>query len=138
MSNRSAESVVREYIERVWNRGEAGALEELSTPAYEYHLGDQPPRGRTAFLSFLALTRAAFPDWRVDIADVVSGTNAVAVRWAGEVTHAGDFHGIAPTDRRVRVSGINLYHVADGRVVAEWEQMDSLGLVQQLSGVSER
>ncbi len=131
----SAAEIVREYIERVWNRNEPGALEALTAPGLEYQLGGQPPRDRQALGALVAMTHAAFPDWRVQVLQLVAEGEAVAVRWAGEVTHAGDFRGIAATGRRVRVSGINLYRVAGGRIVAEWEQMDSLGLLQQLGAL---
>ncbi len=131
----SAAEIVREYIERVWNRNEPGALEALTAPGFEYQLGGQPPRDRQALGALVAMTHAAFPDWRVQVLQLVAEGEAVAVRWAGEVTHTGDFRGIAATGRRVRVSGINLYRVAGGRIEAEWEQMDSLGLLQQLGAL---
>ncbi len=36
---------------------------------------------------------------------------------------------------RTQVSGINRYRVEDGRIVAEWEQMDSIGMLQQMGVV---
>ena len=30
------------------------------------------------------------------------------------------------------VNGINIYHVMDDKVAPEWEQTDSLGMLQQL------
>ena len=55
--------------------------------------------------------------------------------WAGTVTHEGDFRGIPATGRRIQVSGINMYRVEDGRIGAEWEQMDSIGMLQQMGVV---
>ncbi len=133
MSDHAA--LVREYVERVWNRAEPGALEQLTTPDFTYQLGLQPPRARAAFRAFLEATHAAFPDWRVAIVDLVAADGMGAVRWEGEVTHGGPFQGLPPTQRRVRVSGINLYHLAGDRIAAEWEQMDSLGLLRQLGAL---
>lgn len=130
-----AAGIVREYIERVWNGCDLQALEGLTTPDFAYRLGGQPPLDLAAFRAFLAATHAAFPDWRVTVADLVASSDAVAVRWEGVVTHGGAFRGIAPTGRRVRVSGINLYRLTGGRISAEWEQMDSLGLLRQIGAL---
>jgi len=124
--------LVREYVERVWNGGDEAALERLTRTDFTYQLGGQPPRDRAALASFIRETHAAFPDWRVEIADLVAEENIAAVRWHGRVTHSGPFRGIPPTGRTIPVSGINVYRIASGLIAAEWEQTDSLGMVQQL------
>lgn len=132
MSGDTLESLVETYIDRVWNEGDLAALAELTTPSFRYHLGEQPPRDGDGMREFLAAMRAAFPDWHVEVEAVVAGGDAVAVRWSGQVTHEGEFHGIPPTGRRIRVGGINMYRIEDGRIAEEWEQTDSLGMLRQL------
>ncbi len=129
------ENVVRRYIEQIWNRGDLSALEDQTTRDFKYYLGGQPGRDRAAFGEFVAATRTAFPDWRVEIAEMISGDDAVAVRWHGRVTHLGPFRGMPATGRTITVTGINIYDVRDGRVAAEWEQMDSLGMLQQMGAL---
>jgi steroid delta-isomerase-like uncharacterized protein len=128
-------NLITEYVERVWNRGDVAALEDLTTPEFAYRLGDQPSRDRAAMRQFLAATRLAFPDWRVDISALLIDEGMAAVRWVGTVTHQGDFYGIPPTGRQIRVSGINLYRIADGKIAEEWEQTDSLSMVRQLGAL---
>ena len=127
-----AGDLVEDYIERVWNRGEPGALDELTTPGFTYHLGGQPARGVAAMKKFLAELREAFPDWKVKIETIISEDDAVAVRWSGSATHDGVFRGVPPTGRTVAVGGMNFYLLDQGRIAREWEQMDSLGLLAQL------
>jgi steroid delta-isomerase-like uncharacterized protein len=128
-------ATVLRYIEAVWNRGDSEALDELTTAEFAYYLGGQPGLDRAGMSRFVAATRAAFPDWRVEPLDVVAEAGMVAVRWRGEVSHRGPFHGIAPTNRRVTVGGINLYRIEDGKVVTEWEQTDTLGMLRQLGAL---
>ena len=135
MSIEDAKGLVVRYIEEVWNKGDAAALETLTTETFRYCLGGQPARDRAAMRQLLEAVHVAFPDWQVQIQDILADGTTVAVRWAGEVTHQGAFHGIPPTGKRVSVCGINVYAVADGRVTQEWEQMDSLGLLQQLGAL---
>ncbi len=128
-------NLVNEYIEKVWNRGDGAALDELTTPSFTYSLGQQPPRDRESMKQFLAITRSAFPDWRVEAADIIIEHDTAAVRWFGTATHQGSFHGIRPTGRQVRISGINIYRILGGKIAEEWEQTDSLGLLQQLGAL---
>lgn len=132
MTGETNTSLVKEYIESVWNRGDMEALHRLTTQDFRYYLGGQPGRNHSEMADFLSLTRAAFPDWRVASSTVISEGNHVAVRWSGRVTHGGDFHGIPATGKQIEVSGINMYRIAEGRIVAEWEQMDSIGMLKQL------
>ena len=128
----SAAELIRDYIERVWNQCDLQALDVLAAPDFTYHLGGQPPRDRATTGQFLQATHAAFPDWRVEILQLVAEDDFAALRWRGVVTHLGPFHGIPATGRRIAVSGINMYRLAGGQVAQEWEQMDSLGMIDQL------
>ena len=127
-----AQELVVAYIEDVWNSGNLSALEELTTSSFTYHLGGQPPRDVTGMKQFLTATREAFPDWRVQIDSIVGDELLVAVRWSGEVTHLGPFHGAPPTGKRVSVSGMNFYRLEEGKIAEEWEQMDSLGMLSEM------
>lgn len=128
----TASEIVKRYIDSVWNRGDISALRQLTTPGFRYFLGGQPGRSVSEMAEFLSLTRTAFPDWRVVISTIIAEGEHVAVRWSGRVTHEGEFHGIPATGRQIDVSGINVYQIEGGKIAAEWEQMDSIGLLRQL------
>ena len=61
----------------------------------------------------------------------------VATRWTGRGTHKGELMGIPPTGKQVTVSGITISHVKNGKVVEEWSNWDTLGMLQQLGVVPE-
>jgi steroid delta-isomerase-like uncharacterized protein len=132
MTDEDAAALVKEYIDTVWNRGDVEALHRLTAPDFRYYLGGQPGRDHSEMAEFLSQTRTAFPDWRAVISAIISEGDHVAVRWSGRVTHAGDFHGIPATGKQIDVSGINMYQVTEGKLAAEWEQMDSIGILRQL------
>jgi len=129
------ESVVRDYVEQVWNRGDVASIERLTTPDFAYWLGSQPARNRQAMSQFIAATRVAFPDWAVQIEQAIAAGTTVAVRWRGRVTHSGPFRGLAPTGRTIEVTGINMYAIRAGKICTEWEQTDSLSMLQQLGAL---
>jgi predicted ester cyclase len=59
----------------------------------------------------------------------------VVSRWTGRGTHQAELMGIAPTGKRVTVSSINISRLANGKVVEEWSNWDTLGMLQQLGAV---
>ena len=132
MSQNDAKSLVSKYIEEVWNKANLAALNDLTAPTFTYHLGGQPPQDKAAMQKFLQAVHKAFPDWRVQVQAIVAESNTVAARWEGRVTHGGVFQGIPPTGKQISVCGINIYSIEEGKIAQEWEQMDSLGMLQQL------
>jgi predicted ester cyclase len=81
------------------------------------------------------LLLSAFPDAQVVFEDwIVEGDKCVA-RFRFDGTHLGEFMGIAPTNRRVSVTGITIMRFEGDQVVERWSEMNYLGLLQAL-GVS--
>lgn len=65
MADRSEQlkAKVREYVERVWNRKELDALDELASPGYRRHLGPgEPAIDRAAQKLRLQGLQHAMPD----------------------------------------------------------------------------
>ncbi len=132
MNKEEHKELVIRYIEEVWNQGDTDALEKLTNSTFLYHLSDQMPRDLEMMKSFLESMRTAFPDWRVEIKDISADNSNVTVRWEGKVTNNGVFLGIPPTGKQVKVCGINIYLIENGRISCEWEQMNSPGMLQQM------
>ena len=125
-------SLVATYIDRVWNAGDLKALDELTTSNFRYTLGGQPSIDLEGMTHFLQAVRGGFPDWHVEVVALLSEGSLVAARWQGHATHQGEFRGLAATGRRIAVCGMNFYHIVEGKIASEWEQMDSLGMLQQM------
>jgi steroid delta-isomerase-like uncharacterized protein len=80
--------------------------------------------------------RAAFPDLRMEVQDVlVSGDKAVArVRATG--THQGEFLGLPATGKSVDVQLIDITRFGDDGLAREhWGVFDALAMMQQLGAI---
>ena len=49
--------------------------------------------------------------------------------------HSGEFLGIPPTGKEVRMSGIAIHRVKDGKMVEHWAMVDGMSLLQQLGAI---
>jgi len=124
--------------ERTWieglNRGDVSVADRVFTRDCIIHINGspEPNLGLNAFKEMIAGLLAAFPDLRLTIEDQVISGDKVATRWTAEGTNNGAFGSVAATGRRVRIGGLLLDRVVDGKVVERWEQWDQMGMLQQL------
>jgi predicted ester cyclase len=49
-----------------------------------------------------------------------------------QAVHRGEFHGFAPTGKRVTLGGIVIYRIANGRIAESWAELNFGRLIQQL------
>ena len=127
-----SKSLVSRMYEEVWNKGRLDVIDEICAPDY---VGVGPygnELGPEAVKRGVTSRRAAFPDIRVSIDDVISDGDKVVARLTFRGTHRGTFQGIQPTNREVNWTGIWIYRVASGKFIERWHNYDMLGLMQQL------
>ena len=126
-------AVVKRFVEEVLGRGDFAALAELTTPGCVDHTappGQPPAEGTVA--RYLVLWRAAFPDLRITVEDLLAEGDRVAVRSTVSGTHRGAFLGVPPTGRRVAVVAMAFYRLARGQIVERWAVVDTLEVLRQL------
>lgn len=123
------EAAARRFIADVWN----ATREET---AYELVAEDCPGLGGTGPAAMLAWhrdRRAAFPDLRYKIVDVVASGDRVALHWRAAGTQAGQFGPVPPTGQVVSYSGATFLRFDDnGRIVDVWSVNELFQVLQQL------
>ena len=78
---------------------------------------------------------AAFPDAQLTIEDLIAEGDKVVGRFTMRGTHRGAFMGIAPTGKHVTMTGINICRIEEGKIAEMWQNLDTLGLLQQLGAI---
>jgi ketosteroid isomerase-like protein len=73
-----------------------------------------------------------FPDYKHGIKEIIAKGDFVIVRVIDTATHEGDFQGIPATGNKIEVGATIIYRIKDGRIIEGWEDMDMLGMMQQL------
>ena len=125
--------IVQRLFQEVNNHDVAALMELFSDCIYHSPLVGEL-RGE-ALRQFYASIIEAFPDAERVVEDQFTDDCHVVTRWKTTGTHQGTFMGIAPTGKRVTITGISIHRIAGGKIVEEWQEWDSLGLMQQLGVV---
>jgi predicted ester cyclase len=77
--------------------------------------------------------RSAFPDFRMEIVDLIAEGDTVVGHFKCSGTHEGEWLGVAPTGRRFeKVDEIYIFRVKDGKLSAAFGVEDNLTRMRQL------
>jgi predicted ester cyclase len=125
----SSRDVVQALIAAI-DRGDEEGVRACLAPDLVSHgaLGDV--HGPDGFVGIMLVNvRRAFPDARVELADVVEEGDMASFRLTGRGTHLGPFLGVEPTGRTVRIRGIHHVRVQRDLVVEHWQGPDILAML---------
>lgn len=122
---------------QAWNERRSDYFMETTTPDYAYYSpsSNPTPMSREDAVGLMQVFHQGFPDVIWQIEDLVAEGDRLTTRFVGQGTHTGDFMGIPPTGNTIRVSGIIISRIENGKIVEEWEEMDMMGLMEQLGMV---
>ena len=136
MSAEENKATIRRLVEEGWNKGDADATISANAPNYTNHSaapGTAPDSegARHAALMYLR----AFPDLHFTIEDQIAEGDKVVTRWSSTGTHQGEFLGVPATGKSGTCTGINITRFENGMIVEEWQNLDLLGVLQQLGAL---
>lgn len=128
-------AIARKVFEEVQNRGNSVLVDELVTADYVGHTPVLEIHGPAGAKQFDAVLKQGFPDYHVTVEAQIAEGDLVATRWTGRGTHLGPFRGIPASGKRMTISGMTFFRIADGKLVEGWTNIDLLGLLQQIGAV---
>jgi steroid delta-isomerase-like uncharacterized protein len=102
----------------------------VQTGAFAYVV--KGSQGIETFKVRAAAVRTAFAEIKLVVEDLLVDGDAIAWRWALTGTHVGNFAGVAPTNRRITLRGVNFQRLRGGRVAEHWTMVDVFGAMQGL------
>ena len=127
-------AILRHWVDEL-NRGSRAVLDELIVPEYLQHtIHPGTPQGlagaKVAFERFWA----AIPDMHIATEDMIAEGDRVVTRSIVRGTHRGEFMGVPATRRRIVFGSIDIFRLREGKFVEHWDEVDRLGLLEQLLG----
>ncbi len=127
-----------ELISRIatemWNNGMIHVADDLMHADAKYH-GPHLPHGlggREDWKRAVQMYRTAFPDSHVSYEDLIESGDMVIGRWIATGTNTGNLAALPPTGKAIKISGITIYRFKGNKISEAWEQLDMLGMWQQL------
>ena len=117
----------------IFNHGSLSKVDALMTNDMIDH--DLPPgidQGIAGFKQLVAMYRAAFPDLRSDVKQIIAEGDLVAVRLVSRGTHTGPLMGISATGKKIDIQEFHIGRFVEGKCVEHWGLVDMMTMMQQL------
>jgi steroid delta-isomerase-like uncharacterized protein len=132
MSTEENKALVRGFYE-AWSTQGVAAFDQFCAPSFVDHAlpPGVPPTLAGAKMA-VAVLATAFPDLRTTAEELVAEGDTVVGRMYCSGTHLGDFQGVPPTGKHVKIASFDMFRIADGKLVEHWSVSDSLSMLQQL------
>src|SRR5919107_3395283 len=110
MSLEANKAVVQRLFDEVINRGQLDAVNDLFGPGHVHYLGAQIFHGPEGARTLFANIRTMFPDCQMTIDELLAEGDKVMASFTARGTHA-------PTGHAVDYTGIDIFRLADGKIV---------------------
>ena len=128
-------SLMRRWYREVWREHKNETVQELLAPDAPLY-GQTGPQdkivGPEGFVAFAETIRNAFSECEVNVEDIFAVDDKVAVRWIATGAHTGPIFGIDPSGARIRISGMTIVRIVNGKIVEGWDNWDRLGMLEQV------
>lgn len=126
----------RKYIDAVYNAHDPEAVDRFFTSDVIVHglaPGVDDATGTSHLKELAKNLVSAFPDVKLTVEEVVREGDKIAARVSLEGTHKGEFAGIKPTGRKVKVANFAVYRVRGDKIAEVWSLVDLAQLRAQLT-----
>jgi steroid delta-isomerase-like uncharacterized protein len=134
---------VQAFMERFFaeaiNERDVSRLDEFCAHDYKWHGEDNSEAlgeamGFEEYVRICVAFFEAFPDFHVDLKEILVDGERACVRYVEGGTHVKDFAGVAATGQKTTWSGIGIFHLRDGKIHEEWLQSNMGMKLQQMAG----
>jgi steroid delta-isomerase-like uncharacterized protein len=137
MSIEENKAIVRRFFEELLSTDNFAVADEILSPDFRFYFAGSPvAMDLESYMEFLVARRAAFPDRRFVVEDMIAEGDKVSARFTMRGTHKGEFRGIAPSGTELTMTGIDMIRLSEGKMVEDRVEVDQLGMMQQLGAVT--
>jgi predicted ester cyclase len=126
--------LVRRLYEEGFNKGDLAVVDELVASDVVTHnpIILDAPTGPDSIRGGIEMLRSSFPDFHVEVLDLIAEGDRVAAFLLMSGTNTGEYRRGGATERRGSMRAFFIWRVADGRLAESWGLADRLGLLQEL------
>src|SRR5262245_37762580 len=134
MSVEESKAIVRRWSEELWGKGDLAVADEIVAPNSVRHDPGDPfaAEGPEDVKRLVRFVREAVSDFHITTEDVIAEGDKVVTRYTGISTDTRGYMGRPPTGKQVRLTAIQIFRIASGKIVESWANRDDLGMLRQL------
>lgn len=88
--------------------------------------------GPEGYIAFFTMMRTAFPDFKLEVEQLVADEEFVSFAYTATGTHNGEFMTIPATGKPIKIRGLQISKFAEGKMVERWGSSDELGILKQI------
>ena len=127
-----------DHVLEIWNTGNLALVDEVYALEVVVHSSSSPEDivGPDGIKAWVTNTRTAFPDFNMMFDEIIVKGDKIVTRWTSTGTNTGTFHmasgDLPPTGNKIKVSGIAINRVENGKAVDELVVFNVLDMMQQL------
>ena len=118
------------------NAGNLSVIDEIIGPNYINHAApfglSNDKEGLKKLLEEFIL---AFPDQHIEAKMIFAKDDMAIAYWEITGTHQGKFFGVEPTGKKMKMTGIDIDRVKDGKIVEHWGGEDMMSLLSQIGAI---
>lgn len=119
-------------------KGDIQQVENLWGSDYKLHFPNKTNAlTKEESKQILKAYNTAYPDIKFSVEDQIAEGDLVVTRIIANGTHKGEFQGVPATNKKVRITGVSIHRIINGKIVEEWAEFDALGLMQQIGAIPE-
>ena len=133
ITEEEAKALVESILE-VYNEGNLALIDEISDPGYVSHNCAFPEDiiGIDSSKNVIKFYRTAYPDFHMTADEMIFKVDKIVLRWTMTGTNTGPRGDLLPTGKKMRISGVNIIRVVNGKSQEEWIYYNLLDAYQQL------
>jgi steroid delta-isomerase-like uncharacterized protein len=126
--------LVRRLYEEAFNEDDLDLVDELVAPDVVTHnpIILDAPTGPDSIRGGLEMIRKAFPDFHVEVEDLIAEGDRVAALLTMSGTNEGDYRRGGATGKCGTMRAFFIWRIADGKLAESWGLADRFGFLQEL------
>jgi predicted ester cyclase len=115
-----------------WQTNDFTIIDKLFSPDWQdIPAAPGQEAGPEGLKNVITFFRQNFPDIAINVHDIFGTADRIAVRAELTFTHDKEFMGIAPVNKKVTVSMLELHHLENNKITHTWHMEDWFGLLMQ-------
>ena len=130
MSTEQNKAIVLQFYKAFDNRNINQALALLAPNFVAHMAGVSKPLDGEGFKQFGMAFYLAFTNSQHTFDEVIVEGDKVVTCGTFTATHLGDFQGLPPTGKQIKLSIMHIDRIENDKIVEHWGQGDALGLMQ--------